>query len=224
MKFLEAFKKSKSVKRGEVEVTFFRTCREMILENYIEYLANRDLRWFTKEFIDHPDAEKAMTDFYGDLLSRTGNTEIAARFAKIHKILKLSRKYEAVTLLISAVRSYVPELGAEHLEKLVQNIEANHYRIDRDRELFSQIDRISNRIQGILTEVALIEAYLEKDDKKEEISIREQLINVARILDLKYRLDPKEMNVAEWLELQNAAKKQLEHEQRNRHNRKQAGA
>src|SRR5690606_8941893 len=98
------------------------------------YLESNDLRWFTKEFVNAPDLDKAMDSFYGDMLELTGNHEILNRFTKMFKVMKLRGKYNSVSLLLNAIYNYPPELGAERLNELIDELAKWNYKIDPKKD------------------------------------------------------------------------------------------
>jgi len=191
------------------KITFYETPQQMPLWNLLEYLKTKDLRYFTKEFKHHKDLDNIMTDFYGHYLKLTKNNSIINRFGVIHNILKYTTKYNTVSLILKALYNFPKEGDIKQFEMLIDALEKWNYRIDRRKDVFKQLEDISNRIQGIKTKIAIYEAELEEEDKGEVSSIESQLITVGRILELKYRIEPKEITVADWVEYQKQAEESV---------------
>lgn len=192
--------------------TVYRRCKDMPLYNYMEYLESNDLRWFTKEFVNAPDLVKVMTDFYGEMISLTGDYRIIGKFTRLHKVMKLKGRYDTVSSILFSIYNYDPDKGIEGIDFLLSELEKWDYKISRENDLIEQVNTIHTKLQGLLTQIELIEKEISADDAVEKIEIAEQIINVSLILKLSYRIDPKATNVAEWILLQKQAKKAAEHE------------
>ena len=74
--------------------------------------------------------------------------------------------------------------------------------------MFSQLETILKRIKGIKTRIELLTDKIKTEGVKEVQSINIQLLNIERGLDLKYRLDPKEISVKDFIDYQTQAQKE----------------
>lgn len=189
------------------QITFYDKCDVMPLWNFQKYLETNDLRYFTKEFKDHKSLNDIMTAFFGEYLELTKNQKVVNRFGVMYKIMRLTAKYNTVMLLLKSLYNF-PENGKiEQFNALCEQLEKWNYRIDKSKDVFEQLEKISNRVQGIKTQLELLEDELKTDDKEEATTIESQLISVSRVLELGYRLNPKEITVLEWHEYQEQGKK-----------------
>jgi hypothetical protein len=93
--------------------------------------------------------------------------------------------------------------------QLTWELEKWHYRIDRSKDIFAQIESINQRLQNVKTQIEVLQLELKKDDQQESQSIESQLISVSRILELKYKIDAKDITVKEWIEFQKQAEKTI---------------
>ena len=84
------------------------------------------------------------------------------------------------------------------------------YKISIDKDVFEQLEKINNRIQGIKTKIDMLSSEMKKEDKKESININSTLIDISRVLELKYQLKANELTVSEWIEYKKQAKKDIE--------------
>jgi DNA repair exonuclease SbcCD ATPase subunit len=98
---------------------------------------------------------------------------------------------------------------------LVWELEKWQCKIDKSKDIFEQIENINQRLQNLKTQIETIEVELKKDDNNESQSIESQLISVSRILELKYKLDAKDITVAEWVEYQKQAEKTIKQQKAN---------
>lgn len=185
------------------------TTEEISLYNWSKYLETQDLKYFNSELEDTKDNKDAMYAVFGEYLELTENRTVTARFGKMHKIMKLQSKYETVSLLLKAIYNYKKEYGMEQFNEFVEQLAKWNYKIDKNKDVFKQIETISARIQGIKTQIELLEIDLKKEDNKEVSNIDSDIITVGRMLELKYKIDKKETTLKEWIELCKQAKKSV---------------
>lgn len=188
-------------------ITFYDKCENMPLWNFQKYLETNDLKYFTKEFKEHKDLHDIMTAFFGEYLQLTKNQKVVNRFGIMFKIMRLTAKYNTVMLLLKTLYNFHKNGDIEQFKGLVEQLEKWNYKIDREKDIFGQLEKISNRVQGIKTQLELLEDELKEEDVKESVTIESQLISVSRVLELGYRLNPKEITVLEWHEYQEQGRK-----------------
>lgn len=191
----------------EPRITFYDKCAVMPLWNFQEYLKTNDLRYFTAEFKEHKDLYNIMTNLFGEWIALTENQAAVNRFGLMFKIMKLTGKYETVTLLLKAAYNFSNTDDITQFYELIDQIEKWNYKIDRSKDVFGQLEKISQRLQGIKTHLELLEAELKDEDTTEAATIESQLISTSRILDLGYRLNAKEITLLEWHEYREQIKK-----------------
>jgi hypothetical protein len=187
----------------------YRKCDEMPLWNFQKYLETNDLKYFTKELKEVKDLHLVMNDFFVEYLELTQNNAVYQRFSKIYKLLKLEGKYNCVTLILKSLYNYDKGLNIDMFHALTLELEKWHYKIDRAKDIFAQIESINQRLQNVKTQIEILQLELKKDDQQESQSIESQLISVSRILELKYKLNAKEITVKEWIEFQKQAEKTI---------------
>lgn len=181
----------------------------MPLWNFQKYLETSDLRYFTKEFKCHKSLESVMNTFFGEYLELTKNQKVIQRFGIMFKVMRLTAKFNTVSLLVKTLYNFPKECKIEQFNELVLQLEKWNYRIDKNKDVFGQLEKIFERLQGIKTQIEILQDELKQDDKKESETIESQLISVSRVLELGYKLNPKEITVLEWIEYQNHAKEEL---------------
>lgn len=190
----------------QTECEIYDSCKSMMLDNYVNYLESGDLLHFTNYYsLGNPkkpnakELDKAMTDFYGDLLAISQNEKVLRRFEVIHKIMKYEQKYNSVKMLVSAIRNFDPLLKREQLLELVEQLEKWHYRIDKSKLIFGELDRIESRIEGIKTEIELLSLELKEVDTGEKTSLLDEIYNTEMFLELKFPIDLKTTSVYKWI-------------------------
>lgn len=181
-------------------------CKSLMLDNYINYLESGDLLHFSNYYqIKRPkkpndkELDKAMTDFYSDLIHISQNEKVLRRFEVIHKIMKYEQKYNSVKMLVNAIRTFDTNLSRERLLELVEQLEKWNYRIDKTKWLFDELDKIESRVEGIKTEIELLSVELKEVDKGTKSSLLDEVYNTEMFLELKFPIDLKTTSVYKWV-------------------------
>jgi hypothetical protein len=187
------------------KVTIYDKCENLPLWNFQKYLETNDVKYFAKEHKEHKDLPDIITAFFGEYLELTKNQKIIIRFERAHKIMRLTIKYNTVSLILKTLYNYNKGLDFEIFKQLVEELQKWNYKIDKNKDIFEQLEKIYNRIQGIKTQIEVLEDELKDEDVVESSSIDGQLISVSRCLDLKYQLNAKEITVLQWIEYQKQA-------------------
>lgn len=182
----------------------YTSCKEMPLYNFKMYLNTSDLIWFSKNGKRYKNLDDAMITFYDEYLDLTNNRQVKIRFSKILRMQKLDVKYMNVTILLRHI--YNHKLGKKELQESVDALAKWGYKLNKNKDLFDQLEKIYNRIQNLKTQYELLKLEVEKDDKKEGISLERQIILVSKGLELGYRIDDKAITVYEWHEYQELLK------------------
>lgn len=188
-------------------ITFYDKCDVMPLWNFQKYLDTKDLRYFTKEHKEHKDLDNIALNLFGEYLELSGNRAVVLRFEKIFELMRLKGKYDTVTLILKALYNYPNPKDIEGFKILVNELEKWNYRIDKEKDIFKQLETIYTRLQGIKTKISILESEIDVEDEKESTTIGSQLILVSRILELRYSLNSKEITLSEWIEYQKQAEK-----------------
>ena len=187
-----------------IKPKFYKTCKEMSLYNFTQYLESNDLKWFSYKLKTYKQSNEIMVNFFTEYIELTKNIKMTNRFVKMHKMMKIDIKYRSVILLLKDI--YSNGLKEEQIQESIEELRKWKYKIYKEKDLFLQLDAIYNRVQNLKTQYELLKLDLEKEDKKEVISIEKQLIIVSKGLELGYRIDPKETTVFEWHEYQELLK------------------
>ena len=192
------------------KLTIYETCDTMPLYNFEQYLKTHDLKWFTKQHKPDKRLHDVMTNFFGEYLKLTENNTVVSRFGKLHKILKLQTKYYDMMVLLTACFNYPSDAPIDTFKRLIEQIQGWGYKIVGQEVdgIFSQLEKIYNRVQSIKTQIAMLQNDFDKSDEKEAVTMEKQRLNVERILELKHKIDPKETTVLEWIEMQKSAKEE----------------
>lgn len=197
---------------------YYLQAKEMLLWNYLQYLETNDLRYFSdyhnKKNVKEPRIdllEQSMTAIYGEILEITKRFEVLEKFRKTHKILKNKVKYNAVMDLIKSIYEFDNNLGREILLEKVEMIRRWGYKINQDKDLFEQLDKIAKGLQAIKTEVEVLESELIKENKNEKVSFEKERLSIEMGLELKIHIDPMKDSVERWFILLVELEKKVEY-------------
>ena len=206
--FYQSFKDLLSSKSD----SYFDTCEKMPLYNFKMFIETNDLKWFSKSFKDSSRLQNVADLFFTDYIELTNNRKVENRYITMFEIMRLENKYKCVSLLLKSLWHYDKLQGLENFDKMIDILEQWNYRIDRNKEVFEQIEKIANRIQGIKTKIELLRAKLDEGQKEkaDKPNFEKELINITRILELHHRLKIKELNVAEFIGYQKQAQEVIE--------------
>lgn len=193
----------------------YRKCDEMPLWNFQKYLETNDLKYFTKNLKEVKGLDVVMNDFFVEYLELTKNNSVFRKFSNIYKLLKLEGKYKCVTLLTTTLYNYDIKMGVETFNNLLLELDKWGHKIDTKLNIFDQLENISQRNRVLETQIQALQIELKKDDQQESQTIESQLISVSRILELKYKLDSKEITVMEWIEFQKQAELVIKNQKKN---------
>lgn len=182
----------------------YNSCDEMPLYNFKMYLRTNDLKWFSKNGKEVKGLKDAMISFFDEYLEKTNNRKVKIRFSKVLRMQKLDVKYSSVMLLLIAI--YNHKLGKKELEENVKALEKWGYKLNRNKDLFEQLEKIHRRIQNLKSQYELLQIEIQDDDKKESISLERQIILVSKGLYLGYKINEKKTTVLEWIEYQELLK------------------
>jgi len=175
----------------------------MPLVNFRDYLSTQDLKYFTKEHKEHSELNEVVSEFWNEYLKLTDNREVLNRFSTMLKIEKLISKYSVCSLVLKCLFEFNSNYQSmDTFNELIEILEKNNYRIDRKKEVYEQLEKVKQRLQGIATQIELLRSTIKDNDETEAKSIESQLISVSRGLDLHYMLDITKLSVLEWIEYQ----------------------
>lgn len=194
----------------DINLKIYDSPDNMPLSNFVKYLQTNDKRYFTKQFKDSPKLTKAIENFYKEYEEITADKKVIDRIEKMGEIVKLTIKYDTVNLLVNTALNFSKFMPIEQFKTIIELIEKWNYRIDINKDIFDQLKVIENRIEGIKSKIQMLENEVITEDKQESVNINKSLIDISRVLDLKYALKSDELTVSEFVEYQKQAKKEIE--------------
>lgn len=192
--------------------------KEMTLFEYIQYLNTNDLLWFSnfysKKYLKKPknsELEHSMTIIFGEILSITKNYNVVEKFRDTIDLEKFKVKYNDVKRLCHFILHFDIRLGREKLVELVELLRRWKYKIDDKKDLITQIEKINNSVENLVTEIKLLEAKLSKVNKEEKKSIESDILDIQLGLELSFKINPKETTLFEWFDLNRRYSEKIEY-------------
>ncbi len=195
----------------------FESCEDMILYNYFQYRKTLDLNWFLSGYdgrqkkIDEallkPIEEKINNEYY-TLTNTRGFEKMIQNYAKIESLK--TKFYVVSTLIYNVGQGFAhdkesQEIRAKYIEQLrLWGFKMNIIGTYED-DLIS-IERINSQLQGIKTNIKIIEDEMKVEGTKEVVSLQKQLIIIGVGLGLNYKINPKDITIVDWVEMINIIK------------------
>lgn len=199
----------------------YKSCKTLLMYNFYEILDSEDYRWLVTDYNENSElvlTDKEQTELsdlwkeiFNEYIILKGDQSIINNLRKRAIIAKLqNRLFWGATLLNLIIRN--PK--SKNLEKIIDELSTYKFKIIKSKPLEKEIERITKQLKSLRTtlniEISKYESKLETNSKKEKSNIDSQIINVGKILDLKYKISSKETTVSEWLSYCENAKKVIE--------------
>lgn len=196
----------------------FDTCEKMPLWNFKMFIETNDLKYFSSKLKYDSKLQNIADAFFTNYIELTNNRKVENRYVTMFEIMRLENKYKCVSLLLNAMYNYDAKLGKESFNKMVDILKQWNYSIDVNKDVFKQIETINNRLQGIKTKIELIRAKLDEKDveSKDKPNFDAELINISRILELRFQLKVKDLNVSEFIGYQQQAHQLVEQQSKSK--------
>lgn len=190
-------------------IKIFINTKQISLYNYIQYLETDSLKYFCSTqnaflhlFIPKKKLENAKDLVLNEML--TGNYEVSHKIGLMHKIEKYKVKFFDVQRLTDALIEY-----GYNLEVVNQLAKWGH-KIKQGFDVLDQLYKIKVKNQALITEIEALEIEVKKSNKVQKIEIEEILYNLEQGLEMKYKLNLKELSLFEFLMLQKKLEKKID--------------
>lgn len=194
------------------EIKYYEDINELILYNFDRYMATKDNNWFIIGYTGREkkiESEKLkiieanILDEYFANINDTGFTRKIHTWAKIDWLVT---KYHIVSELLKII-SMGFELSNEGQEmrlRFIKMLEQYRYKMPYINSPYGDIDectKILNELQGVQTQISILNNSIKEQGKSEKISLQRQLQIATISLGYPHRLNSKEITVAEWIEI-----------------------
>jgi len=190
----------------------FNSCEDMLLYNYFQYRKTLDLNWFLSgydgrqkkvdEALLKPIEERINNEYY-ELTNSRAFEVMLQNYAKIEA---LKTKYFIVsTLIYNIAKGFGHDKESQLVRaKYIEQLKLHGFKmniIGTFEDDLIAVERINSQVQGIKTNIKIIEDEMKVEGTKEVSSLQKQLIIIGMGLGLNYKINPKEITVLEWVEM-----------------------
>jgi hypothetical protein len=178
------------------------------LYNWDKYLSTKDTNWFRNDFdgrqSKHDPFLKEEESILEEYFTAINDRSFTIKMQKWAKINSLVTKYSVVNHILDRFLVGFSNEQMQTRHDFVEQLRKHGFKIlEINTELgdLKEVERIRQEVQGIKTKIKLLESELKEDGNKESTTLQRQLQIATLGLGYSYRLNPKEISVAEWIEI-----------------------
>lgn len=178
------------------------------LYNWDKYLSTKDTNWFRNDFdgrqSKHDPFLKEEESILEEYFTAINDRSFTIKLQKWAKINNLMTKYNVVNALLDRFSMGFADIQLEMRLQFIKQLKLHGFKMSEVNTPDGDIEdiiRIRQEVQGIKTKIKLLEGELKDDGRKESVSLQRQLQIATIGLSYPYRLNPKEISVAEWIEI-----------------------
>lgn len=202
------------------KTVLYEDCSDTTLEVYINIMKDKDLKHLLKSG-KMPSQEvliAKMEKINEEFMELRGENSTLTNFDKIQYreqlILKVNFCFQLVDRI--AQRTTQGLLTKETIEGFVEELKRWGYRINRDKPLINELEKITSDLKALQTTIDILgeEIYpeVEKDTTEEEkkvLAFYSMLLSFQRILNID-KINIKTTSLLEFVAIENQVKKELE--------------
>jgi hypothetical protein len=189
-------------------MTIYDNIETLPLYNWDKYLSTKDTNWFRNDFdgrqSKHEPFLKEEESILEEYFTAINDRSFTIKLQKWAKINNLMTKYNVVNALLDRFSMGFADIQLEMRLQFVKQLKLHGFKMSEVNTPEGDVEdiiRIRQEVKGIKTKIKLLESELKDDGKKESVSLQRQLQIATIGLSYPYRLNPKEISVAEWIEI-----------------------
>ena len=189
-------------------MTIYDNIETLPLYNWDKYLSTKDTNWFRNDFdgrqSKHEPFLKEEESILEEYFTAINDRSFTIKLQKWAKINNLMTKYNVVNALLDRFSMGFADIQLEMRLQFVKQLKLHGFKMSEVNTPEGDVEdiiRIRQEVQGIKTKIKLLEQELKDDGRKESVSLQRQLQIATISLSYPYRLNPKEISVAEWIEI-----------------------
>lgn len=193
-----------------MQIEYFESLEDLPLYNWDRYLATNCNNWFIVDFngrqavIQNDELSALEVKFHDDYFKLIDDPSFIMKLQKWARIEALNSKYLAVIAILNRFRLGFTLEQQESRVLLIKTLEKSGFKIPimgNYEEDSKMCDLVFAKLGSIKTQISILQTELKEEGIQEKQSLQKQLLIVSNSLQLGYRLNPKEINVAEWIEM-----------------------
>lgn len=208
----------------------YKTCDSIWMHNFYKALDTNDYRWLVVDYDEYSDFKltenqevelgEIWKELFNEYLELKKDQTTINNLRKRGLIANLqNRLFFAATLL----KLIIKNPNTKNLDEIISELQKWKVRFDKKKPVLSEIERITKQLKQLKTRINLetsrYEKIMEKYKNKENVTIDTQIVNIGKILDLKYPIDKKTTVMSQWVSHTENAKKIIEDGRKDRNNR-----
>lgn len=191
------------------DLKFYKSYKTLFLHNYNEIIETSDLRWLVKGFDEDSELtltetqtaklQKIWEELFSEYLEVKGDQVVINNLRKRAIIADLQNRLFFGTAFVKLIHQNPRSLN---LEKMVDELAKYKFRIDKEKPLGLELEKITKQLKSVKTKLTMeVNRYnktIETYQNKEKGNLQDQIIAIAKVLDLKYPIDAKTTTLAQW--------------------------
>jgi hypothetical protein len=194
------------------ELKYYESIEDLVLYNFDRYMATKDNNWFIIGYsgreskIDNEQLKKVEETILEQYFTAIDDRGFKNKLQTWAKIDNLITKYNVVSEMVK-IFSNGFDLSIEGQEmryKYIEMFKNYGFKLPLMNSISGDIEQcniILHQLQGIKTQISLLQSTLKEDGQQQKITLQRQLQIATIALSYPYRLNPKEITVAEWIEI-----------------------
>ena len=192
------------------EIELYTSIETLLLYNWDRYLATKDNNWFiigydgrqTKiQSVVLTQLEATIQDEY---FKEINDNDFTKKLQKWAKIDNLTTKYNYVSSVLQTMWLGFADNEMELRLKYVEMLGKFGFTMSKVNTVdgdFVELTRINQELQGVKTQIKILQDELQQDGVQENKSLGLQLKIMTKALGFTVGLNAKELTVKEWVEL-----------------------
>jgi hypothetical protein len=189
---------------------YYESIETLPLFNWDNYLKNKDKNWFRVDFdgreskITNKELDKIEADIQDEYFIAIDDREFAHRLQKWVKIDNLTTKYNMVSMLLKRMWKGFADNEMELRERFINTLALYGFKFPKINTLggdAEEIIKMNTKLQSLKTQIDILRSEMVEDGKEKSSSLNKQLIIMSLGLNFGYKLNAKEITVAEWVEM-----------------------
>jgi hypothetical protein len=194
------------------ELKYYESIEDLVLYNFDRYMATKDNNWFIIGYsgreskIDNEQLKKVEETILEQYFTAIDDRGFKNKLQTWAKIDNLITKYNVVSEMVK-IFSNGFDLSIEGQEmryKYIEMFKNYGFKLPLMNSISGDIEQcniILHQLQGIKTQISLLQSTLKEDGQHQKITLQRQLQIATIALSYPYRLNPKEITVVEWIEI-----------------------
>lgn len=193
----------------EACLKYYESLHELSLYNWDKWITSKNDNWFIvgydnrQKVIESQELKELAAKLEDEYFTLLDDISLQKKLKTWAKIDNLTLRYNVVSALVHRFWLGFADFQQDTRGQFVILLQKYGYKIDLMNDLEQDQEDlilISNQLEGIKTQISILLNEVNVTNKKESSNLLKQLIIISMALGLNYRLNPKEVTVAEWIE------------------------